>query len=137
MHELTGRVVELLERCSGGRGALLHEAVACAPRWEAKFELLDEFFLARLDDALSPVPSVTRALGRLRASGGSVRVETLAAELGCSRRYLVAGFREQVGVSPKLLGRILRFHRAVGHDGHRPGLGGDRARPAATTTRPT
>ena len=85
----------------GRAGALLHEALACAPGWEAKFELLDEFFLARLDDALSPVPSVTRALGRLRASGGSVRVETLAAELGCSRRHLVAGFREQVGVPPK------------------------------------
>ena len=80
---------------------------------------------------------MTRALGRLRASGGSVRVETLAAELGCSRRYLVAGFREQVGVPPKMLARILRFHRAVGHDGLRPGLGRDRAHAAATTTRRT
>ena len=120
MHELTGRVVEL-DRLFGRSGALLHEALACTPTWEAKFSVLDDFFLARLDDALSPVPSVTRALGRLRASGGSVRVDTLATELGCSRRYLVAGFREQVGVSPKLLARILRFQRAVGLIGSGPG----------------
>ena len=120
MHELTGRVVEL-EALFGRAGALLHEALACADGWEARFALLDDFFLDRLDDALSPVPSVTRALGRLRASGGSVRVETLAAELGCSRRYLVAGFREQVGVPPKLLARILRFQRAIGLIGTGPG----------------
>ncbi len=120
MRALTGRVVEL-SALFGRAGELLHEALACAPSWAAKFELLDDFFLARLDDALSPVPSVTRALGRLRASGGSVRVETLAAELGCSRRHLVTGFREQVGVAPKMFGRILRFQRAVGLMGSGPG----------------
>jgi AraC-like DNA-binding protein len=113
MHEVTGRVVAL-EAIFGRAGVLLHEALACAGGWEERFALLDDFLLERLDDALSPVPSVTRALGRLRATGGRVRVETVAAELGCSRRHLVAGFREQVGVSPKLLARILRFQRAVG-----------------------
>jgi AraC-like DNA-binding protein len=112
MHELAGRVVEL-EALFGRAGMLLHEALASARGWEARFAIVDDFFLARLDDALSPVPSVTRALGRLRASGGSVRVDALAAEVGCSRRHLVAGFREHVGVTPKLLGRILRFQRAV------------------------
>ena len=55
MHELTSRLVTL-EELFGGRGVLLREAVASAPRWEAKFALLDQFFLARLDDALSPGP---------------------------------------------------------------------------------
>jgi len=112
MHELSGRVVPLTALW-GRAGTLLHEALACAGGWEERFALLDDFFLARLDDALSPVPSVTRALGRLRASGGTARVSELAAEIGCSRRHLAAGFHEQVGVSPKLLGRILRFQRAV------------------------
>jgi AraC-like DNA-binding protein len=113
MHELSGRIVEL-DVLFGRAGTLLHEALACAGGWEERFALLDDFFLLRLDDALSPVPSVTRALGRLRASGGTARVTALAAEIGCSRRHLVTGFREQVGVSPKVLGRILRFQRAVG-----------------------
>ncbi|HWK28150.1 MAG TPA: AraC family transcriptional regulator [Solirubrobacter sp.] len=119
-HELAGRVVDL-EALFGAAGVRLHEALACAPGWAPRFELLDAFLLARLDDALSPVPSVTRALARLRASGGAVRVEALAGELGCSRRHLSARFREQVGVSPKLLARILRFQRALALAGTGPG----------------
>ena len=38
-----------------------------------------------------------------------VRVQVLAAELGCSRRYLLAKFREQVGRPPKTGARLLRF----------------------------
>lgn len=70
MHELARRVVTL-EELFGRCGALLREAVAEAPGWEGRFAVLDDFLVARLDDERSPVPSVTRALGRLRASGGS------------------------------------------------------------------
>jgi AraC-like DNA-binding protein len=120
MHALAGRVVDL-DALFGRAGLLLWEALAGAGGWEERFALLDDFLLERLDDALSPVPSVTRALGRLRATGGTLRVDALAAEIGCSRRHLAAGFREQVGVSPKLLGRILRFQRAVALVGDGPG----------------
>ena len=113
MHELTHRVVTL-EDLLGRAGVLLREALESAPSWEAKFGVLDDFFLARLDDELSPVPTITRALGRLRATSGAIPVSELADEIGCSRRYLVAGFREHVGITPKLLARILRFQRAVG-----------------------
>jgi AraC-like DNA-binding protein len=113
MHELSKPLVVGLDDLLGRAGALLHEALASASGWEARFALLDDFFLARLDDALSPVPAVTRALGRLRASAGVVPVSTLVDELGCSRRYLSAAFREQVGVTPKLLARILRFQHAI------------------------
>ncbi len=112
MHEVTGRVVTL-EELLGRSGALLREVVAEADGWEGRFAALDAFFVDRLDQARSPVPNVTRALGRLRETGGAMRVGALAAELGCSRRHLVAQFREQVGVPPKLLARILRFERAV------------------------
>jgi AraC-like DNA-binding protein len=113
MHELTHRVATL-EDLLGRSGPLLREALESADGWEAKFAVLDDFFLARLDDELSPVPTITRALGRLRATGGAIPVSTLADELGCSRRYLTAGFREQVGITPKLLARILRFQHALG-----------------------
>jgi len=112
MHELAHRVVTL-EELFGRAGILLREAVATAPGWAERFAVIDDFLLARLDDARSPVPNVTRALGRLRASGGQIAVGALAAEIGCSPRHLIAQFREQVGVPPKLLARILRFQRAL------------------------
>jgi AraC-like DNA-binding protein len=112
MYELSQRVVTI-EELFGSGGMLLREALAEAPRWAERFALVDEFLLTLLDRASSPVPSVTRALGRLRESGGTVPVGVLAAEIGCSRRHLISRFREHVGVTPKLLARILRFERAV------------------------
>jgi AraC-like DNA-binding protein len=112
MDELAQRVVTL-EEMFGRGGTLLREAVAEAPDWAARFSVVDEFLLTLLDRARSPVPSVTRALGRLHESGGTVPVGVLAAEIGCSRRHLISRFREQVGVTPKLLARILRFERAL------------------------
>ena len=112
MDELSQRVVTL-EEIFGRGGTLLREAVAVAPDWAQRFAVVDEFFLALLDRARSPVPSVTRALGRLRESGGTLQIGAIAAEIGCSQRHLISRFREQVGVTPKLLARILRFERVV------------------------
>jgi AraC-like DNA-binding protein len=112
MDELSRRVVTL-EDLFGRGGTLLREAVGEAPGWAERFAVVDQFLLTLLDRARSPVPSVTRALSRLHESGGTVPVGVLAAEIGCSRRHLISRFREQVGVTPKLLARILRFEHAV------------------------
>jgi AraC-like DNA-binding protein len=112
MHELTHRIVTL-EDLFGRDGTLFRETVAEAPGWAERFAVVDEFLLPRVDGARSALPSVTRALRRLHQSGGTVPVGAIASELGCSRRHLVTRFREHVGVTPKLLARILRFERVV------------------------
>lgn len=112
MHHLTHRVVRL-EDLLGRAGHELRERLALATDHAERFDIVDAFFLDRLDDALSPVPSVTRALARLKATQGRVSINTLTDELQCSRRHLNTGFQEHVGVSPKLLARILRFTHAV------------------------
>jgi transcriptional regulator GlxA family with amidase domain len=42
-------------------------------------------------------------------TGGRLQVGDLADEVGWSRRHLIARFRLQVGVPPKMLSRIVRF----------------------------
>ena len=44
-------------------------------------------------------------------SGGRMRVDELAAELGCSRRHLVNRFAADVGAPPKIAARLIRFER--------------------------
>ncbi|KQZ40911.1 helix-turn-helix domain-containing protein [Duganella sp. Root1480D1] len=71
-----------------------------------------------------------RAVAELEASGGALRVETLAAALGVSRQYLANQFRDHVGLSPKLFARICRFRAALAASG--PATAGRQAHDWAT-----
>ena len=64
-------------------------------------------------DAPPVAPELEWAWRRLMETGGGVPVGALAQELGRSRRHLAASFREQIGMPPKALARLLRFERAV------------------------
>lgn len=91
----------------------LVERLAEAPSWAVRFDLLDEFLLARLDAGPAPDPEVARAWRLLAGSGGAVTVAALAAEVGWSRGHLMRRFRDQAGLAPKVAARVLRFERAV------------------------
>jgi AraC-like DNA-binding protein len=112
MHHLANAVVHL-DDVLGAEVARLAERLHEAPDWAARFDVLDAAFAARLADARPVSPGVAWAWGRLLATHGAVTVAALTGELGWSRRHLGAQFREQIGLPPKLLGRILRFDRVV------------------------
>ena len=110
MHELLGRVVPLDAVLDGGT---LLEELAEAGGWEQRFARLDAELSRRLEAAPPSHPAVRAAYARLTATRGAVPVGVLAEELGWSRRHLAARFRDEVGVSPKALARLLRFERAL------------------------
>lgn len=112
MHTLTDRVVEL-EDLLGADCPLLLERLDAANDWVGRFRLLDLMLLRRAARHRAPGADVAHAVARLQASGGATRIGELAAELGCSRRRLVERFHDQVGLSPKVLARVLRFSRAT------------------------
>ncbi|MBJ7470760.1 MAG: AraC family transcriptional regulator [Solirubrobacteraceae bacterium] len=56
---------------------------------------------------------VRRAAELIRVSGGTIRVDAIASELGCSRRHLSRRFREWIGVSPSAYRRLARFESAT------------------------
>ncbi len=109
MHELEDREVGL-EEVLGRDAERLEERLFATPRWEARLDLVERFLAARLADTPPVRPDVMRAWRRLEETGGRLRVEALAAELRCSRKHLVAQFREFVGPPPKTAARILRFN---------------------------
>jgi AraC-like DNA-binding protein len=90
------------------------ERLAATAGWAARFDLLDAFLLARLDDGAPPRPDVAFAWARLAETHGAIGVAQLCAELGCSRRHLAGRFAHDVGLGPKAIGRILRFRRVLG-----------------------
>jgi AraC-like DNA-binding protein len=112
MHELTNRVIELDELLGPEADALV-ERMWERRSWERRFEFLDAAIAARAAGPREHSPGVAWAWQRLRATHGRARVRALADELGWSHRRLIARFREQVGMPPKTVGRILRFDRVA------------------------
>lgn len=112
MHELAESTVPFDELLP----ADLVERLEAAATWDDRFALLDRMFARRLVDVPMPavLPGVIWAWERLRKTHGQERVALLAEELGWSRKRLVARFREQIGLPPKAVARLLRFERARG-----------------------
>jgi AraC-like DNA-binding protein len=80
--------------------------------WTARFRLLDQVLTKRLADARPPSAGVVWAWRRLVETDGRVPIGALAEELAWSRKRIVARFREEIGLPPKAMARLLRFERA-------------------------
>lgn len=119
---ITGSVVSL-EDLLGGAGRTLHERVSDAPDWAARFGVLDRELgriAAGVDDAVAtrsgPGTELGWAWSSLRSAndgaGDDVRIDSLAREIGWSRRHLSTRFRAEFGLSPRVVRRVARFERA-------------------------
>ncbi len=112
MHELANRVVTL-EDVLPRRARGLAEQLEEAPGWEERFALLDALLVTRFADARTPADDVAWAWHMLERTHGKAPIGWICDRLGRSRRHLATRFREQIGLSPKTVARILRFDRAV------------------------
>jgi AraC-like DNA-binding protein len=111
-----GRLAErtvALEDLLGADAGRLAERLHAAPTSTARFLALDEALLRRLDRTRTAIrPDTARAWALLRRTGGQIRIEAVAHQLGCSRRHLANRFAEDVGVPPKVAARLIRFEAA-------------------------
>jgi AraC-like DNA-binding protein len=112
MDALTNRSVPLDQIC-GAWAVALAERLHAAATWDDRFAALDAALTARLTHTRVPSPEVAWAWRQLAMSGGRVPIATLAEELGWSPKRLIARFREQVGLPPKQVARLLRFQRVT------------------------
>jgi AraC-like DNA-binding protein len=110
MHELVNETVELEELVPAAR---LTGRLRETHSWAERFDLVEAFLAERLVDQPPPSPGVEWSWQRLRRTQGRVPIQMLARELGWSHRRLIARFREQIGLTPKMLARVIRFDRAV------------------------
>ncbi|GAA3570857.1 AraC family transcriptional regulator [Nonomuraea rosea] len=111
MYEVANRTIGL-EEVAGRWSATAVARLAEAPGWSSRFAILDEILAARIRAAGPVDPRVRRAWARLRGSQGRLAIASLAEDVGWSHRHLLARFKEEVGLPPKAVARILRFQRA-------------------------
>ncbi|MES5484373.1 AraC family transcriptional regulator [Bradyrhizobium sp. INPA03-11B] len=121
--ELAGRMIEL-EDVLGRDGYWLRERLRAETCWQRRFDLIEDFVLRRAGHA--PSDEVAFAYRRLAHSAGAISITALAGEIGWSRKHLVGRFRSELGIAPKSLARMMRFHRAsrLAQSGSRLGWAG-------------
>jgi AraC-like DNA-binding protein len=112
LNALGGRIVDLRDLL-GADGRRVAERLREARTWRERFMVLDQLLLERLDGGPRPSPEVVRAVQRLVATGGAVRIGRLACEVGWSHKHLITRFTQQVGLSPKAAARLVRFDRVL------------------------
>jgi AraC-like DNA-binding protein len=113
MRELANDVVDL-DVLRGREIDRLIDQLASDATWAQRFDLVDRVLARWIAAGPDPDRAVAWAWHQLRQSHGLVGVGDLADEIGWSRRHLASRFREQIGLPPKPVGRVLRFQRAVG-----------------------
>jgi AraC-like DNA-binding protein len=105
----------------------LQARVQLAPNWPARFALLDELLMRRVEPSRAPAAEVAEAWRLLVQADGNMYIGELADAVGWSSRHLAERFRIEIGLSPKAAGRVMRFDRTRRELAARVSLG----RPAA------
>ena len=97
--------------------------VATAHRAEEALEVFERALEALIPEMTPHVDDepVQRAVRMMRVRGGPLPLERFARAAGISRRQFERRFRDQVGLSPHLFGRIVRFQHAFAALSHESG----------------
>ncbi len=112
MTELRGQAVDLAD-VFGPEGRRVVERLRAEPTWLGRFAVLDRLLLHRLSTGPRPAPEVARAWQLLQASGGSMPIGRIAAEVGWSHKHLITRVSQQIGLAPKTAARLIRFDRVL------------------------
>ncbi|MEM7339058.1 MAG: helix-turn-helix domain-containing protein [Actinomycetota bacterium] len=109
--ELASTQLHLDEVVPAFAGELV-ERLTLASTWSARWAVLDDVLVRTLHDDARLPPQLEQAWVTLMAGHGAVSIDQLARDVGWSRRHLSQTFRSAFGLTPKTMGRVLRFERA-------------------------
>jgi AraC-like DNA-binding protein len=111
MHLIANEALDL-EQIDPALARVLMSRIGVAGSWADRFAAMESLIAERVAEA--EIPScIGSAWRRLVATDGRIALGSLASEVDCSHRTLIARFRTCVGFPPKTIARLLRFNRAV------------------------
>lgn len=102
-----------LDALWGTKAAELRDRLLEAGTPEARFRVLERALLAQVARPLARHPAVTLALEEFQGASLVGTVKEVSEQTGLSQRRFIQVFREEVGLTPKLFCRILRFQEIV------------------------
>jgi AraC-like DNA-binding protein len=111
MDSLTDRAVPL-DQVDPGIAALVRDRVMVAGDWAQRFDAMEALIGSRVAGSAMP-PHIELAWTGLVRTWGQTPVGWLVANAGCSHRHLIQQFRTCIGLPPKKVATLLRFHRLI------------------------
>jgi len=114
VHELTGRMYPADEVSRGG-AARLRAAVHGGATPRERMKRIESVLRTTLRPALRPSRAIEHAVCLTLDRAGLVTVDALARACALSARHLERQYLDDVGLSPKVLARTVRFQRALRH----------------------
>ncbi|MGW6377183.1 helix-turn-helix transcriptional regulator [Rhodococcus sp. NPDC055112] len=110
--ELAGDVVDLVD-VWGVHGTELIDRAAAADSWQERFDVLDTALVRGAERGRNLDAMLVGAWQQILGCGGTLTMGELQRQTGWSRGRLATRFREQVGLTPKLMARLVRCERAA------------------------
>lgn len=112
MHELTDRMLPIDEFADRDLAVFVRriEDMEC---WIERLEHAQAYVTARLRTNAAPDNGADFAFHRLLIAGGRMSIAALCDELGWSRKHLAHRFRQDIGLPPKAVARVIRFDRVL------------------------
>ena len=111
--ELHNLGITLSELCGESKASelicLLHEARTM----DKKFQALEKWLMRLLTRPLEHHPAVSFAMAEFERDPGLLSSADVAERMGLSQRRFIQLFKDEVGLTPKLLCRIHRFQQVI------------------------
>lgn len=95
----------------GATAVELRERLCAAATPERRFAVLEEVLLKRLLQSRPRHGAIPIALHAFEQAGTAIKVRDIARRVGLSQRRFIQVFTAEVGLTPKLYGRVRRFQR--------------------------
>lgn len=102
-----------LEDVWGREAGRAEDTLRAAASWDERFTIAVDALGPRMSARPSLDPEVAAAWWPMLTSRGRVRIDSLANEVGGSRKRLWSRFRSQIGLNPKHAARLVRFDHAA------------------------
>jgi AraC-like DNA-binding protein len=93
----------------GAQAARLQERLREAPTARARFALLEDALIEAAQGRLARHRAVRSALRMLQQSPGEARIAEISENANLSPRRFIEVFEKEVGLTPKLFARVMRF----------------------------
>ena len=112
LQDITGANIDVKDFW-GGDGDVLADRILNAACNRQRISLVEQFLFRRLSGFGQAAGAVAHCVQAISLSNGNVNIDGLAAKLNVGRRHLERKFASNVGLSPKLLARIVRFQHIL------------------------